>query len=159
MGIQLPGPLMEAAAVVGYPFPAVDESALAARAGDWQRLAADAEGALHQLEAATHRVTGENEGDASTAFGEFMASGGGNVSSLRDFARACQLAAVTHQAAAAAVVALKTMVIAQLGIVQTALQTAKVVPQAVPVAMQLRQAAFQAIEQADRATARMLEAG
>ncbi|WP_296136391.1 hypothetical protein [uncultured Tessaracoccus sp.] len=159
MGIHLPGALREAQAFIGLPFPATDEAALRGRAQDWQQLAQHAAQTLARIDQAATAVGAENEGDAVREFQTFMSSGGGNVGSLRDFQRACQAAALAHGIAAAGIAALKMFTIAQLGVVQSVLTVAKAVPQAVPVAMQVRQQAFVAIQQATMQAATQLRAG
>lgn len=159
MGIQLPGALMEAAAFVGMPFPATDEAALARRGHEWNELASQAGQTLAQISQTARSVSSRNEGPAVDAFCDFMSSGGGNVGSLRDFQRACQMAAVAHQVAGTAIMGLKTFTITWLVAVQTALNIAKVQPQAIPMAFQMRQQAFMAIQQANNMVAQQLRAG
>lgn len=159
MGLHLPAALREAQAFVGLPFPATDESALRGRADEWERLATLAADAEQQVARASDDVARRNLGPTVDAFAEFMASGGGNVGSLRDFQRACRAAAAAHVVAATMVLAVKTLMLAQLAVVQSALTVAKAVPQAVPWAYQVRQQAFVVLQRADAMTAQQLRAG
>lgn len=159
MGIQLPGALREAQAFVGLPFPSTNESALQGRASDWHQLASLAASTLSEIAQTAQSVSMQNKGEAVEAFAEFMASGGGNVGSLRDFQMACQSVAVAHHMAAMTIRSLKMAIIAQLSIVATAINVAKAVPQAIPTAYQVRQQAFMFIQQATQMAASQLRAG
>ncbi|NLE99278.1 MAG: hypothetical protein GX596_15015 [Propionibacterium sp.] len=160
MGIELPAALEEARAFIGCEFPTTNESALRGRADEWRQLAELTSQVIARVEGGVDGVAGANVGPARDAFVAFMSGGGGNLGSLRDFRVGCERAAMGHEAAAMAIMALKSLMIAQLGQVAVAIHAAKPFgAPAIPFLRGVQLGARVAVEQATRATTELLMAG
>lgn len=114
-GMMLPPELSGLLTTLGFNWPLSDEGKLYDLGGQWSEFAGRLSPAAAEADGHAQQVLGQNHGDAVDAFGRFWSDGEAPKQNLEDGATACTLMGTGMYVAAGVVVALKTAVVVQLG--------------------------------------------